>query len=103
LTTKNILIRAVGPTLGRAPFNIGGTLADPKLEIYNSNQAKIGENDTYAANLAPTFASVGAFALAAGSKDAAVIVSLPPGGYTVQVSGADGGTGIAIIELYELP
>ena len=102
-TTKNVLIRAVGPSLAAAPFNIGGALADPKLEIYNSAQTKIGENDTYAAGLAATSASVGAFPLVAGSKDAAIVVSLPPGGYTVQVSGADGGTGLAIIELYELP
>ena len=101
--TKTVLIRAVGPTLGAAPFNIGGALADPKLELYNSAQAKIDENDTYAASLAATAASVGAFALVPGSKDAALVVSLPAGGYTVQVSGADGGTGLAIIELYELP
>ena len=102
-TNKNVLIRAVGPSLAAAPFNLGGTLADPKLELYNSAQTKIGENDTWASSLSTTFSSVGAFGLVAGSKDAAVIVNLPPGGYTVQVSGADGGTGLAIIELYELP
>ena len=98
---KNLLIRAVGP--GLTQFNVGGVLADPKLELFNSAQASIGSNDTYAASLATTFTSVGAFALPAGSKDAALVVSLPPGGYTVQVSGADGGTGVAIVELYELP
>jgi hypothetical protein len=102
-TNKNVLIRAVGPSLAAAPFNLGGTLADPKLELYSSAPAKINENDTWASTLATTFSSVGAFPLVAGSKDAAVIVNLPPGGYTVQVSGADGGTGLAIIELYELP
>ena len=99
--TKNVLIRAIGPSL--TTLGVGGVLADPKLELYNSSQVKIGENDTYAASLSTTFSSVGAFPLTAGSKDAAVIVSLPAGGYTVQVSGADGGTGIAIIELYEVP
>jgi hypothetical protein len=53
--------------------------------------------------LAITAASVGAFALNLGSKDAAITVSLPAGGYTVQVSGADGGVGEAIVEIYELP
>ncbi len=99
--TKNLLIRAVGPSL--TPLGVTGVLADPKVEIYNSSGVKIGENDTYAASLASTFASVGAFALIPGSKDAALVVALPAGGYTVQVSGADGGTGSAIVEIYELP
>ncbi|MBC7366388.1 MAG: hypothetical protein H7343_06170 [Undibacterium sp.] len=46
---------------------------------------------------------MGAFPLPPGSKDAALVVALPAGGYTVQVSGADGGTGTAIVEIYELP
>lgn len=98
---KNVLIRAVGP--GLIPIGVSGVLADPKLELFNSDRVSIGSNDNYAANLAATFSSVGAFALPVGSKDAALVVNLAPGGYTVQVSGADGGTGIAIVELYELP
>ena len=53
-------------------------------------------------SLASTFVGVGAFALDSGSRDAALAVVLQPGGYTVQVRGADGGTGEALIELYEL-
>jgi hypothetical protein len=102
---KRILIRGVGPTLATPPFNLTGVLADPKLELFTATTVPelIGTNDTYNASLAPVFASVGSFALAPGSRDAAFIVNLPPGGYTVQVSGADGGTGIAIVEIYELP
>ncbi len=99
--TRTLLIRAVGPSLGA--LGVPGTLADPKLQLFNSAQTKIDENDTYAASLAPTFAAVGAFALTPGAKDAALVVTLPAGGYTVQVSGADGGTGSAIVEIYELP
>ncbi|WP_414661646.1 beta strand repeat-containing protein [Horticoccus sp. 23ND18S-11] len=98
---KNLLIRAVGPTLG--VFGVPGTLNDPKLSIFNSAGVVIAENDTWNASLASVFSSVGAFALAPGSKDAAFTLTLPPGGYTVQVSGADGGTGEALVELYELP
>ncbi len=100
-TPKNLLIRAVGPTL--AVFGVPGTLVDPKLTIYNSAGTIIATNDNWSASLASTFASVGAFALAPGSHDAALTITLPPGGYTVQVSGADGGTGEALVELYELP
>ena len=100
---KNLLIRAVGP--GLAQFGVGGVLADPKLQIYTAAAVPVivGQNDDWASTLSSTFGSVGAFALATGSKDAALTVSLPPGGYTVQVSGADGGTGNAIVEIYELP
>ena len=99
--TRNLLIRAVGPKL--ADFGISGLLSDPKLELYNSSGTKFSENDNWASSLTTTFTSVGAFALNPGSKDAAITVSLSAGGYTVQVYGADGGSGEALIELYELP
>jgi hypothetical protein len=98
--TRNLLIRAVGPKL--SDFGVTGVLADPKLEIY-SGSTKLTENDNWASSLAATFSSVGAFGLTSGSKDAAITVSLAAGGYTVQVSGADGGVGEAIVEIYELP
>ena len=46
---------------------------------------------------------VGAFALPAGSKDAAFVVTLPAGAYTVQVNGANATTGLALVEIYEAP
>ena len=97
---RNLLIRAVGPTLG--VFGVPGVLADPKLEIYQGS-TKIGENDNWSAMLSTAFSSVGAFQLTPGSKDAAITISLPDNGYTVQVSGADGGVGEALVEIYELP
>jgi hypothetical protein len=96
---KTVVIRAVGPTL--AAFGVPGVLADPKLEVY-SGATKIDENDSWSTSLAAQFARVGAFALVEGSKDAALVVTLPPGGYTIQVRGADGGTGEALVEVYEL-
>ena len=97
---RNLLIRAVGPTLG--VFGVPGVLSDPKLEIYQGS-TKIGENDNWSAMLSTAFSSVGAFQLTPGSKDAAITISLPANGYTVQVSGADGGVGEALVEIYELP
>jgi len=63
----------------------------------------VTENDSWNTSLAPVFTGVGAFGLPAGSRDAALIVSLAPGSYTAQVSGVGGLTGDAIIEVYELP
>ncbi|MBM3865412.1 MAG: hypothetical protein FJ381_05880 [Verrucomicrobia bacterium] len=97
---KPLLIRAVGP--GLAAFAVPGTLADPKLEIYNGAGVKVAENDTWDPALAAIFGSVGAFLLPAASRDAALRTELPPGSYTALVKGADGGTGEALVEVYEL-
>ena len=97
---RNLLIRAVGPALGG--FGVPGVLSDPKLEIYQGS-TKIGENDNWSSMLSNAFSSVGAFQLTPGSKDAAITISLPANAYTVQVSGADGGVGEALVEIYELP
>lgn len=100
--SKQVLIRAIGP--GLAGFNLTGFLADPALTVLNANTgAVIATNDNWNATLAPTFVRVGAFPLTAGSCDAALLVTLPAGAsYTVQVSGADGGAGEALVEIYEV-
>lgn len=98
--TRNLLIRAVGPKL--ADFGVSGVLRDPKVQIYRG-QTVIAENDNWASSFTATFTSVGAFGLTTGSKDAALVIPLQAGSYSVQVSGADGGTGEAIVEIYELP
>ena len=98
---KQLVIRAVGPKL--AAFGVTGVLADPKLELYGANGAKLSENDNWIPTLAGAFTMVGAFPLDAGSRDAALITTVTPGSYTVQVRGADGGTGEAMIEIYEVP
>jgi len=98
--TKRLLIRAIGPKL--AGFGVSGFLTDPKLEVYRGD-TRISENDNWSSSLASTFGAVGAFGLDAGSRDAALLADLAPGGYTVWVRGADGGTGEALVELYEVP
>jgi hypothetical protein len=99
---RRLLIRVVGPGLNQ--FNVPGTLADPRLTVF-SGQTAIATNDNWDPNEVPpaTQANAGAFPLPTGSGDAAVIVSLPRGPYTVQVSGASNSTGVALIEVYELP
>lgn len=97
---RNVLIRAVGPTL--AAFGVAGTLGDPKLELFQ-NGVVLRTSDNWNANLAPLFTSVGAFGLTANSADAALAVALAPGTYTVQVSGVGNTTGVALVEVYELP
>jgi uncharacterized delta-60 repeat protein len=99
---KRMLIRAVGP--GLAQFGVTGTLADPRLEIVDqATGAALAQSDDWDSALASAQAGVGAFPLTAGSKDAALVVTLAPGNYTAVVTGANNGSGIAIVEAYELP
>lgn len=106
VSSRTVLIRAAGPTLGTA-FNLGNVMSDPVLELYdNSTGVKIAENDNWqgAAWLVSANAAVGAFPLSGGNtKDAALAITLPPGAYSARVSGLNGGSGTAIIEVYEVP
>ena len=99
-----VLVRAVGPTLGTA-FGIGGVMADPGLVLFsNDTGLQIGANDDWGggAALATAMSAVGAFALAdPASLDAGLVVTLPPGAYSVRVSGKNGTGGMAIVEVYE--
>lgn len=100
--TKNVLIRAIGPRL--ADLGVGGVLSDPRFDVFRAGTAAaVASNDNWDAGLAPTFSAVGAFGLIAGSRDAALVTSLTPGSYTVQVSGVNGTTGEALVEIYEVP
>ncbi len=98
---KQVLIRAVGPTL--STFGVSGTLADPTLKVLDSQGVVLASNDDWEPLLSSTFSQVGAFPLTPGSKDAAVLLSLRAGStYTVQVSGVNNGVGEALVEVYEV-
>ena len=102
-----LLLRAVGPAL--ALFGVGGVLADPQLRLFNAAGTVIDTNDDWAgtpalaAALGQAFTQTGAFGLPVGSKDAALLGTLPPGAYTAQVSGVNSTTGVALVEVYEVP
>lgn len=102
--SKRVLLRGAGPSLTQ--FGVTGALADPVLSLFDSQGRVLGTNDNWVSAASPLLsatASVGAFALNADSKDAAVMATLPPGAYTVQVTGVSGSSGTALIEIYELP
>ncbi len=105
-TAKTVLIRAIGPALGLAPFNISGTMADPQLTLFNGSSVAIAANNDWGgdAQLTMAGARVGAFPIGSvPSKDTILLITLSPGSYTVQVSGVNGTGGLAIVEIYEVP
>jgi hypothetical protein len=102
--SETLLIRGIGPALHDV-FGVNGQLADPLLEIHqtiNGVDTVIATNDNWATSLTATFDKVGAYHFTAGSKDAALLVTLQPGVYTAQVSGVSGGTGDGVVEVYEV-
>lgn len=102
---KRLLVRAVGPTLAR--LGLGNVLEDPLLTIYSGTKV-IATSDQWEA--APALDAirtattrVGAFQLGDGSSDAAMLVTLAPGAYTVEVRCKDASEGVALLEIYDLP
>ena len=72
---KQVLIRGVGPTL--SGFGVQGTISDPLLQLFNSTNEIVAENDNWqqvddVASLQSAFSKVGAFSLNDGSQDAAL-------------------------------
>ena len=105
-STRAVLVRGIGPTL--AAFGVPGSLANPRLQVFDSGGKLVAENDDWgtasnAPALASTAESVGAFALVPGSQDAVLLLTLPPGAYTAQVSGVGATTGVGLVEVYEVP
>lgn len=104
-TAKTILIRAIGP--GLTALGVGGAMSDPKLTLFNSSQAVVATNDNWSGDAALTTVTrsvAPGFVIADGSsKDAMLLVTLPPGGYSAEVRGVGAASGLVIIEAYEVP
>jgi len=100
-------VRAIGgPTL--STFGVAAGLGDPVLEIYNGSGALVARNDDWAKSqqldaLQQAFVASGVFALAEQNKDAALVLTLPPGTYTAKVTNRDQPEGVALIEVYQAP
>jgi len=98
--SKKILVRAIGPSL--TAFGVANALANPTLELRDQNAALIDSNDDWMnspqktqiqnSGLAPT-----------NAKESAVLQTLAAGQYTAIVHGANGGTGVGSVEVYQLP
>jgi hypothetical protein len=102
-TSKTVLIRASGPAL--APFGLGGTLPDPALQLFGGS-VPLTSDTGWKGNpqIAAAATTVGAFSWGtSATADSALLITLPPGAYTAQVSGAAGDTGLALIEIYAVP
>ena len=102
---RNILARAVGPSLGA--FGVADALPRPVLTLFRGTVAVASNEDwtaTDATRLSAAFSRVGAFRLLGGANpDAALLITLPPGPYTLQATGAGGAVGTVLLEAYDVP
>ena len=104
-TPKDVLVRASGPAL--TLFGVPVILPNPRLRIFKDATALFDNDDWSIGGSVPQIsaaaARVGAFPLGIGSLDATLLVRLDPGSYTAQVSSLASTTGVALVEVYEVP
>jgi len=101
--SSTVIVRGLGPSLSQA--GVSNALSDPALELHDANGATIVSNDNWkmrsdgtsqqaeieATHIPPT-----------NDLEAALVTTLPAGNYTAVLSGKTGGTGVALIEAYNL-
>ena len=99
LLPESVLLRAIGPSLSNPPFNLADTVQDPTLSLFSgSTRIEFNDNWVEAANAQsiPTGLRPG------NGVESAILTSLAPGAYTAIVSGANSGTGIGLVEVFDL-
>jgi acetyl esterase/lipase len=94
---KKVALRAIGPSLAAA--GVTGALADPALQLFDSTGTLIAQNDN-CSSLAVE--EIPAGLQPANGRESLISMTLPPGSYTAVLSGANGGSGVGLFELYDL-
>ena len=95
-----VVIRGLGPSL--ASFGISNTLADPTLELRDENGSLLFANNDWQDNPTQAAAVTAAGLAPSDTKESAIAATLPPGLYTAILSGANNGTGVGTVEVYDL-
>jgi len=96
---STVVVRAIGPSL--TAFGIGDALADPTLELHNADGALIGTNDNWQDDAAQADELKAVGFAPSNDLESAIVATLPPAAYTAIVAGK-GGTGVALVEIYNL-
>jgi hypothetical protein len=95
-----MVVRGLGPSL--AQFGLNPVLADPTLELHDSNGATLVSNDNWQDDTAAAAQLVALGLAPQNGKESALVVSLPPGAFTAVLAGKNGGTGIGLVEIYNV-
>jgi len=101
--SANAIVRAIGPSLSN--FGVAGALQDPTLELHDGNGALLISNDNWKLRSDGTSqqAEIEATALQpTNDLESAIVSTLAPGNYTAIVRGKNNGTGVGLVEVYQL-
>ncbi|MBA3544328.1 MAG: hypothetical protein H0T83_07810, partial [Chthoniobacterales bacterium] len=96
--STKVVVRAIGPSLAAA--GVTTPLADPRLELYDTNGALIFSNDNWRSTQAQQIIDSGV--PPTDDRESAIVATLAPGGYTAMIRAAGSTTGIALVEVYNL-
>jgi hypothetical protein len=97
--SEKVAVRAMGPSL----TGIANVLADPTLELHNGSGTLLMSDDNWKDDANQAAAIIAAGMAPPNDLEAAIVTTLPPGQYTAIVAGQNGGTGVAVAEVYHLP
>ena len=95
--SKKVIVRAIGPSLSLA--GISGALADPVLELHQPDGSVVTNDNWRDTQEAEIIAST---VPPADNLESAIVATLPPGPYTAIESGKNSGTGVGLVEVYDL-
>ncbi|MDQ6625016.1 MAG: heme-binding protein [Verrucomicrobiota bacterium] len=95
---KTVAIRALGPSLTHA--GLAEPLPHPFLQLHDSSGAIVAKNRAWLEGQADQIVATGL--MPSSEREAAAVQTLAPGAYTASVSDADGGSGIGLLEIYDL-
>ncbi len=97
---KTVILRGAGPAL--LTYGVSDALLDPVLRVFRLGETSpLASNGDWYNQANPEGTVIPAFPFAVGSRDAALRLTLPPGGYTVNIEGDQGTQGTALVEAYE--
>ncbi len=97
-TPKNVLLRALGPSLAAA--GLTGVLQDPTLALHDGSDSIVARNDNWKSDQEAAIAATGI--PPNDFRESAIVATLDPGQYTAVLQGKGGGSGTALVEAYDL-
>jgi hypothetical protein len=95
-----VAVRGIGPSL--TALGVSNALADPALELRDSNAALLSSNNNWQDNPAQAAALTAAGLAPSNPAESGIVAALPPGLYTALLTGVSSGTGVGLVEVYDL-
>jgi hypothetical protein len=100
-SNDRIVVRGIGPSLAPGIFPASALLANPTLELHDSNGTLLISNNDWQDNAAQAAEIIAAGLAPTNNLESAIAATLPPGPYTALLSGLNNGTGIGVVEVYD--